>query len=71
MPMVAGFIDDMRAAFGKEMIDGQIRSGMRGEPVFWASENGREIGTPIEHGRPVGWDPVTLVAIDLDNEESK
>lgn len=50
MPNVAAFIDDLREVFGKEMIDGQIRKGMRGEPVFWASENGHEIGTPVDSG---------------------
>lgn len=47
MPAVTAFIDQLREVFGKEMIDGQIRKGMRGEPVFWASENGHEVGTPI------------------------
>ncbi|WP_057292873.1 hypothetical protein [Noviherbaspirillum sp. Root189] len=70
MPMVAGFIDDLRAAFGKEMIDGQIRKGMRGEPVFHAVENGHEIGTPIEHGQRIGTDPVTGCSVDLDKEGS-
>ena len=45
MPVVAAFIDGLRAAFGAEMIDGQIRKGMRGEPTFWASENGFTVGT--------------------------
>lgn len=45
MPHVTVFIDSLRAAFGTEMIDKQIRRGMRGEPTFWASENGIEVGT--------------------------
>lgn len=69
MPMVTAFIDDLRAAFGKEMIDGQIRKGMRGEPVFHAVENGHQVGTPIEHGKRVGWDPVTGCAVDIDTLE--
>lgn len=47
MPEVAAFIDKMRDAFGKEHIDQQIRKGMRGEPVFFARENGHQIGTPV------------------------
>ena len=47
MPNVAAFIDKMRDAFGQEHIDQQIRKGMRGEPVFFARENGHQIGTPV------------------------
>lgn len=47
MPTVAAFIDTLREVFGKEMIDAQIRQGLRGEPVFWASENGRTVGTRV------------------------
>lgn len=47
MPEVTAFIDSMREAFGKDHIDYQIRRGMRGEPVFFAQENGRQIGTPV------------------------
>lgn len=51
MPIVADWIDRMREAFGAEHIDGVIRRGMRGEPVFFASENGHTVGTPC----PPGW----------------
>lgn len=47
MPEVTAFIDSMREAFGKDHIDHQIRRGIRGEPVFFAQENGRQIGTPV------------------------
>ena len=47
MPSVAQFIDAMREAFGAEEIDGQIRRGMKGEPVFHAEEGGRSVGTPL------------------------
>jgi hypothetical protein len=50
MPVTAAFIDRMRQAFGAEHIDGQIRKGMKGEPVFWASENGQEVGTKGRSG---------------------
>jgi len=45
MPLCAAFIDDMRNAFGEADINQQQSRGMRGEPVFWASEGGVEIGT--------------------------
>ena len=49
MPKVAMFVDDMREAFGKDMIDAAIRGGMRGEGSFWARENGHEVGSkPLE-----------------------
>ena len=65
MPLVTAFIDDLREAFGAEMINGQIRKGMKGEPTFWASENGHEIGTRVECGATcrVTWDPVTGCAV--------
>lgn len=47
MPMAAGFIDYLRREFGTEYIDGIIRAGMAGEPVFYASENGHTVGTPL------------------------
>jgi hypothetical protein len=45
MPRVAALIDDLVAVFGKDEIHGQVRKGLAGEPTFWASENGHEIGT--------------------------
>lgn len=56
MPQTAAFIDDLRAAFGAEMINTQIRRGMRGEPVFHAVEGGHSVGTPMPHGVRVGRD---------------
>ena len=47
MPQTAAFIDVLRAAFGKDAVDPQIRDGLKGEPTFWAKENGREIGTRV------------------------
>ena len=49
MPECAAFVDSLREAFGKEHIDAQIRAGMRGEPTFFASENGHTLGTPIPY----------------------
>lgn len=45
MPITADWIDALRAAFGREDIDAQIRRGMAGEPVFHAAEAGCEVGT--------------------------
>ena len=53
MPLVAAFVDDMREAFGADVINPQIRRGMAGEIGFWASENGVEIGTKFPEPRYV------------------
>lgn len=54
MPTVAGWIDELRRAFGADQVDPSIRAGMRGEPNrFWAMEGGHELGTQFEEGRRV------------------
>lgn len=45
MPNVAAFVDEMRAVFGLDMVNEQIRRGLKGEPTFYAKENGHELGT--------------------------
>lgn len=60
MPAVAAFIDALREAFGATEIDGQIRKGMRGEPTFYASENGHTVGTKLERGRAIKWDELGI-----------
>ena len=45
MPTVAGWVDDLRAAFGAESINAAIRAGLDGQPTFYAEENGRAVGT--------------------------
>lgn len=45
MPQCAAFIDEMRAAFGAEEINAQIKLGMQGAQTFHAVENGHEVGT--------------------------
>lgn len=45
MPWTAAILDELRAAFGKDAIDGQIRKAFNGEPTFWAKENGHRLGT--------------------------
>jgi hypothetical protein len=47
MPQTSAFIDALRTAFGKEMIDGQIRKGISGQATFYACENGHVVGTPV------------------------
>ncbi|NYT76540.1 hypothetical protein H0A71_06015 [Alcaligenaceae bacterium] len=50
MPETTAFIDSLREAFGAEMINEQIRKGLKGEATFYASENGHELGTPWMQG---------------------
>jgi len=45
MPMTAAFIDNLREAFGVEMINDSIKGGMAGDGSFYAKENGLEIGS--------------------------
>jgi hypothetical protein len=60
MPEVAAFIDSLCDAFGKETIHAQIRKGLNGEPVFYAFENGYEVGTRSTEKRVrISWHPVT------------
>lgn len=54
MPMTAAWIDSLREAFGKDMIDQQIRRGMAGQPTFWAHEGGHAVGTPSSSTEPKG-----------------
>lgn len=68
MPLTAAFIDGLREMCGKDEIDDIIRRGMRGEPVFYARENGVEIGTKIPRGKAVSWDPVTGVAFSVNGD---
>lgn len=66
MPTVAGWIDNLRAAFGADMIDAAIRAGIAGQDTFHAIENGHEVGTPIPYNptkavrlSDIGWAPPT------------
>jgi hypothetical protein len=45
MPEVAHFVDALRAAFGREAVDPSLSRGLAGEPVFFATEAGRRVGT--------------------------
>ncbi len=69
MPFVAAWIDGLREAFGTESIDRQIRAGMRGSPVFYASENGHTVGTKGKRGwRVLKDERGNPVAVDGDGE---
>jgi hypothetical protein len=63
MPVVTELIDRFRKTFGRANIDDVIRRGMKGEPVFYASENGHTIGTDWPDVKP----PEPL-AVDLATE---
>lgn len=45
MPGVTAWIDSLRDAFGKEMVDQMIRTGLR-DGTFWAVEKGMVVGHP-------------------------
>jgi hypothetical protein len=68
MPGVAAFLDWACDAFGKESVHGQVREALAGEPVFYASENGYEIGKRPPRGKGITWHPVTGCAIEGPDE---
>jgi hypothetical protein len=46
MPTTATFIDDLRAAFGADGINANIKKGIAGLPgFFYSCENGQQVGT--------------------------
>jgi hypothetical protein len=45
IPEIAGFTAKLRAAIGDEAVDKALKRGKAGEPTFYASENGRAVGT--------------------------
>nr|WP_224028377.1 hypothetical protein [Paraburkholderia caribensis] len=53
MPEVADFVRSLRDGFGDAAIDESIRLRRSGEPTFYASENGRSVGTPTPSG--ISW----------------
>lgn len=57
MPQVAAFIDELRAVFGVDEINAQIKLGMQGAETFHASENGIEVGTRFR-------EPVNYITAD-------
>lgn len=69
MPLTAAFIDDLRAHFGVDEINGQIRKGMAGLPVFYAREGGQEIGTCAPEG--IGVNGTQMVLEKTIEKESR
>lgn len=65
MPTVAAWIDELRAAFGKEAVDPAIRAGIDGQPTFHAKENGQEVGTPIPYDPDKASSVADLIAAGL------
>ena len=45
MPMTAAWIDELREAFGAEMVNEQIRRGVKGAPTFYVEEGSHTVGT--------------------------
>jgi hypothetical protein len=45
MPTITAIVDMVREIAGKEAVDQNIRAGLNGKPLFWARENGHELGT--------------------------
>lgn len=48
MPTVAGWLDDLRAVFGQDEVDGWIRVGIA-QGTFYAEENGNVVGVEQDH----------------------
>jgi hypothetical protein len=69
MPEVGAFLDWACQVFGTECVHGQVRKGLAGEPVFYASENGYEIGHRPVRGKGITWHPVTGCAIAVPDED--
>ena len=67
MPTIAAFVDDLRAAFGAETINTQIKRGMAGEVGFFASENGQTAGTRF----PARGNAITLDQMDIRKANPK
>lgn len=72
MPVTAAFIDELRAAFGRAEIDGQIRAGMKGAGCFWASENGHTVGSiSDEPGVAISGDDLWLSPVSAGDDAKK
>lgn len=71
MPLVAAFIDEVREAFGAPQINASIKAGIDGQPTFYASEKGREIGTESPPGGAVFFGDTLYLASRDSGEEKK
>lgn len=50
MPTVAGWIDELREAFGAAGINASIKNGMAGGADFYAEEAGHQLGSDAAPG---------------------
>lgn len=50
MPLVTEFLDALRDNhfYSRHQINDSIKAGLDGQPVFWASEGGLEVGTRFQ-----------------------
>ena len=71
MPTVAGWIDELREAFGADLVNQQIRRGMNGQQTFYAEENGHRIGTPQNEPDPDKVFSGERLVIRIRNDEVK
>lgn len=73
MPLTSIFIDEMRKAFGTEMVDNQIRRAKKGEPTFYAEENGHVFGVQYtERGTVIsGKDLMTQPKDETESKRAK
>lgn len=74
MPQVAALVDRFRITFGRANIDDVLRRGIKGEPVFYASENGHTIGTDspdVKPATPPAIDPASETARERHYRESR
>jgi len=57
MPVVAAFIDDLRAVFGRSEVNAVIREGLKPEceprDRFFAREGGQQLGQPWVPAREI------------------
>lgn len=49
MPFTTAIIDDFRAHWPEAGVVEAVKSGIDGQPVFHASENGHSVGTPLPY----------------------
>lgn len=71
MPLVTAWIDDLRGAFGMDLIDGLIRKAtVEGLPTFYASEGGRTVGVPLPALRGTEISAADMVINPLEKEPS-
>jgi len=73
MPVVTAFIDEMRKAFGVDVVNQHIKRGMKGEQTFFATENGHTVGTAMNAPDPdkVFSGDRLRVVVQVDNIKGK